>query len=142
MLAHLNGVLDRLDVRGACDSNSLNIDLISGRCLVLSDIEGNEIKLLDPNESPNLRRSDILIECHPFDGDVLGDTVEKIVKRFVATHQITRIHTEKRCREDWVQRHPALRQVAADQVALAIEEWRPYQQEWLWLKRSTLGNEI
>ncbi len=74
--ATLNGVADRVDIRGEAGStfpDELAADGIDlARCLVLCDIEGGEFDILTPACLARLKQSILLIELHEFmvdDGD-------------------------------------------------------------------------
>src|SRR5262249_13702132 len=61
-LARLNGV-NNLEIRKRC-TGELLANCITGRALLLCDIEGCEYDLLEPNKTPVLRKCDILVETH------------------------------------------------------------------------------
>jgi hypothetical protein len=82
--AAANGVAERIEVRGACLPDSLNDALQGGAStLVICDIEGAEVELLDPHEVPALRLADILVELHDF---VNRDVESVLRERFAPTH--------------------------------------------------------
>jgi hypothetical protein len=59
--------------------------------LVIMDIEGAEMELLDPERYPALQRMDVVVELH----DVLqSDTSQKILERFRPTHDIEFIRNQ------------------------------------------------
>lgn len=58
---------------------------VSGRTLVLCDIEGGEKALLDPSKASKLLECDIIIECHDFLDNSIIDT---LLNRFYNTHTI------------------------------------------------------
>jgi len=62
-LAKLNEVSDRVHVEGECKHDRLN-NLIRNKTLLIVDIEGHEVSLLDPVKVPNLTATDLLIEIH------------------------------------------------------------------------------
>src|SRR5688572_15679024 len=67
MLAQLNGVANQLEVKGFCDDKSLAESIgesAAGHVLVICDIEGAEVELLDPKATPALRNADMLVEMH------------------------------------------------------------------------------
>ncbi len=66
-LAGLNGIEDRVEIRGHCDAPSLQAALDTGRrALILRDIEGGERELIDPELVPGLRSTDAIVELHDF----------------------------------------------------------------------------
>src|SRR6202040_3341645 len=62
--ARLNGVSARITLRGMCDANALrqSLESVTPPALVVMDIEGGEVGLLDPRSIPQLRHADILVE--------------------------------------------------------------------------------
>lgn len=86
-LAEANGVGERVRVSGECTPEHLQL-LGSERAFLLSDCEGFEIKLLDPERAPVLRGWDILVELHDSHG---CHVTEVVLPRFAQTHDITEI---------------------------------------------------
>lgn len=84
-LATLNGMQDRIEIGGACAHADLE-RFASEAVVVLCDIEGSELELLDPVAAPSLRRYDILVEIHDQPGRVA--VREALLKRFEATHDV------------------------------------------------------
>jgi len=82
-LAALNDV--SVVIEGLCDQTRLQ-SLAGLGSLVICDIEGAEVDLLDPNCVPALAESDLLVELHPIAGG--GETGAHILPRFEATHKI------------------------------------------------------
>lgn len=64
-LAHLNDVTN-IEISAVCTPKEL-ASRVSGRCLLLCDVEGYEYGLLDPVAAPALRQCDILVEVHEFE---------------------------------------------------------------------------
>jgi hypothetical protein len=83
-LAALNGVRN-IAVRGLCDARSLERAL-GARPVVLCDIEGAELGLLDPAACPALRRADLIVELHVADGRPVPEVGDILAARFRATH--------------------------------------------------------
>lgn len=64
-LARVNGVSARVSTRGFCAHAGLREALEGARePVVICDIEGAELELLDPREVPALRRCKLLVELH------------------------------------------------------------------------------
>jgi hypothetical protein len=99
-LATFNGVLDRIKVLGFCELKDLKGCLSNtDKNLVLMDIEGGEINLLDPIMIPELQKCFMLVEIHhPVSNDHLGRTIRE---RFNRSHQITEIPFRGRVIEDF-----------------------------------------
>lgn len=83
-LAALNGVSERVQVRGECTPQTLATLPRSGVGL-FCDCEGYELTLLDPEIAPNLREWSIIAELHDFVDATITDT---ICRRFDPTHEI------------------------------------------------------
>jgi hypothetical protein len=83
-IADANGV--RVETRGRVDQDELNA-LPEGRLLLLSDIEGLEEDLLDPDAVPRLTEATLMVEIHE---QFRPDVVSTLTRRFQATHEIER----------------------------------------------------
>ena len=85
-MARINGVTDRIDVRGLCDPPAL-ADALAGadRPLVICDCEGYEAELLDLELVPALGRASVVVELHDH---LFPGASEAIRARFDATHEI------------------------------------------------------
>lgn len=128
-----NGVGDRVEVRGFCEMPDLAQALgVGDGILVVCDIDGGELSLLDPAQVPALARATILVECHGVDG---SPTEAVMVFRFMPTHEIRRIATEERVLSDlpagigepWRSRMPRT-------LEALIQEHRTQPQSWLLLR--------
>jgi hypothetical protein len=85
--AAANGVADRIAINGTCTPPLLRarLDAAEGPTLILMDIEGGEVELLDPLATPHLARADILVETHDA---FVADATETLARRFRETHEI------------------------------------------------------
>ena len=125
-MAALNGVQERVTVRGKCEPGGLNA-LLAGRSLIICDAEGFETELLRPELAPAMARADILVELH----DHLEPGITPLLlKRFGETHQATLINAKERDPNDY----PLLRFTEAKSRQLAVSEFRPSGQQWAFLK--------
>jgi hypothetical protein len=99
-LAEMNGVADRLEIAGELTGSDF-AKFATGRTLVLCDIEGAEVELLDPDTHPALRHMDLLVEIHR-----VGDawTSDLLYPRFAQSHTVSEIQPEPRL----ATRYPAL----------------------------------
>jgi hypothetical protein len=133
-LAILNQVAHRICVGATCTHSKLN-DLINGKTLVVADIEGYEVALLDPVKAPRLNEADLLIEVHE-DAHSGGMQMaqERLTTRFASSHTVQRRTSHDR--EDWMAEHHALWQgkISRERMAKALEEGRSVPQIWLWAK--------
>lgn len=127
-----NGVTGRVTVSGFCDTPDLSAALGTGDgVLVLCDIDGGEVPLLDPLKVSALTRATILVECHEPAG---GPTEPVMAMRFLPTHSITRFETTPRHAEDvpagvgepWRSRMPGT-------FDALVQEHRTSPQSWLLL---------
>jgi hypothetical protein len=131
-LAERNGVGERIREHGICQIDSLNDALDDAhRPAVISDCEGAEDLLLDPDRVPALRRSWILVETH--DGLQVGSTTlngitERIIARFTPSHEIRVIASRDRVPSDL----PPDCVLTPEETLEAMNEGRPWAQ-WLFL---------
>ena len=98
-MAVKNRVAKRVDIRGHCGIGSLS-DAISEnkKCLVMMDIEGAEMELLDNDVVPKLNRCHILVEAHECVVPGVSDTIKN---RFKNTHKINEIDERSRGMSDF-----------------------------------------
>jgi len=83
-MAALNNVSDRVSVSGLFHGDDF-ASYADQKTLVVMDIEGGEVALLDPLAYPALTSMDIIVELH----DALQAGIsQKIMARFAATHDI------------------------------------------------------
>jgi hypothetical protein len=83
-LATENQVADRITLRGEFEGPEFDA-LAAPRTLVICDIEGGELEVLDPERHPALREMDIIVELH----DALRlDTSAVVCSRFEASHEV------------------------------------------------------
>lgn len=82
-LARLNGVEDRIMIRGTCEPEILAA-VISYRTLIICDCEGYEATILDPALVPGLSQCEMLVETHANSRDILRI-------RFLKTHTIDQV---------------------------------------------------
>jgi hypothetical protein len=83
-LATLNGVQDRVVIGEWCTPSTLAA-VTNRRVALLSDCEGYEKVLLDPQSAPNLRHWSMLVELHDNADPTISSTIEH---RFRDTHDV------------------------------------------------------
>ncbi len=83
-LARINGVADRVLIGEECTPETL-AGLPAARVALLSDCEGYERTLLDPDLAPNLRGWSIIVEQHDNVDPSISATIRE---RFAASHEI------------------------------------------------------
>jgi SAM-dependent methyltransferase len=99
--------------------------LVEGRTLVIMDVEGAELELLDPSVGLGLSRADILVEMHDF---IRKGATETILARFPAR---TPTVIEQTPRDP--SQYPVLARLDPADQQRAISDQRPGDQHWLWL---------
>lgn len=129
-LARLNGVQDRLDVRGFCDDTALSAALASatGQVLIVCDIEGAEVEVLRPDAVPALRNVDLLVEMHDI---IRKGCSEALRDRFGATHDIDVIPTRRRTAADFP---PGVEVPAGERRNTCMEEGRGAVMTFFWMR--------
>jgi Met-10+ like-protein len=130
-LAEINGVSDRITIRGACRSRDLAEVLENtGNTLVVCDVEGAEAYLLDPIRVPGLNRCHILVELHDIK---LGGISEELRGRFSATHDIEHIWEEKRERSEFPYQTFYTKMIPSS-LDVAVSEVRAGRMAWYWMR--------
>jgi hypothetical protein len=86
-LVEINGVSQQVTIREEFKGEDFQALVEDGkRTLVLCDIEGSELDLLDPVSYPALRELDLIVECH----DLFAPHISTALKeRFAKSHEIT-----------------------------------------------------
>jgi hypothetical protein len=83
-MARENGVEDRVHIAGQFYGENF-AGYADKKALVLMDIEGGEVELLDPVRFPALLKLDVLVELH----DLFNPSISKmIIERFAQSHSI------------------------------------------------------
>ncbi len=130
-LAEINGVTDRIDLRGSCDPEALAAALSgAASAAVLCDVEGYEATLLDPRAVPALLNCPMLVEVHEFASPGVGDLLRR---RFAATHNIDEISEIVRTRQHFPYRSISARLYADSMIMPFMDEGRPAAMTWLWM---------
>lgn len=125
-LAVANGVEARVEIGGLFDHADFAL-CAEKRTVVICDIEGAELALLDPARAPGLMHADILVECHP---GLSSGVTQTLSHRFGATHTITEIGRKL---DD--SGFPAWMEELSDLDRLiALWEWRQGPTPWLWME--------
>ncbi|HZR18616.1 MAG TPA: hypothetical protein VFE51_15090 [Verrucomicrobiae bacterium] len=136
----LNGVHDRVDVRGHCSPADLEPALQGGLepsphngkgPFVLCDVEGDEGFLLDPKAVPGLKSAWLLVETHDF---IHPGITELLQARFAATHLVQQIWQEPRLGAEFPFQSIGTAMLPKSYLDWAVSEWRPVRMSWLWMK--------
>ena len=126
-LALANGVAEQVEIGGVF--TPADFALCEGaRAVVICDIEGAEVALLDPSAGPGLLQADILVECHP---GIVPGVVDTLKTRFGPTHHITEIgrHIDDSGFPAWMEELSDLDRL------IALWEWRSGPTPWLWMEK-------
>lgn len=126
-LWELNGKPGAFHLERWCDHEALN-EKSGPESLIVCDIEGGEMKLLDPARCATLAETDVLVEVHQTGKAGVKENAAILEARFCETHRIVQVWTTTEI--------PPLENVdALDEEALlkACQEGRPYPQVWLWM---------
>jgi len=135
--AAANGVADRVAILGACTASELRTRLgaSEGPTLVLMDIEGGEVDLLDLDTVPELAEADILVETHDA---FVPDATATLIRRFHETHSIARYTARPRVLNDFPPDFlPRLRRWFPSLAVELMNERRTGRQRWLLLTAKT-----
>lgn len=132
-LAHLNGVNDRITIRGHCDVGAL-LEVVpsESESLVIMDVEGAEYDLLQPLLVTGYRRAHIVVELH----ERIYPELDAVVRRrFSATHDVVETWTRERTTADFAEpRSSLLRLLFRRSLVAAVDEWRGGPMRWLYLQ--------
>ncbi len=87
--AAANQVGDRVWVQGSCGIETLR-ELLPQleRLLLIVDCEGAELSLLDPTQLPEIKRCDMIVECHDFMNPQITATLRQ---RFADSHEVDNV---------------------------------------------------
>jgi hypothetical protein len=131
--AAANGVASRVVIEGTCTPALLRtrLDAAEGPTLILMDIEGGEIGLLDLDTTPELARADILVETHDA---FVADATETLIRRFSDTHDVACYAARPRVLSDFPPDFlPSLRRWFPSLAVELMNERRTGLQRWLLL---------
>lgn len=123
--SRINGTAGRIHfVQGARSPEELRFSTTVGKRLYLIDCEGEELELVDLRKCPELKYSDIIVECHDF----MRPSVSRILAdRLAATHKVDLI----RPRLPNFGQYQFVRLVPSIISILMIVEKRPMPCYWL-----------
>ncbi len=132
-LAALNGVADRVVIAGAPGSDTFTRHG-GRRVLLVCDIEGGEVGLLDPAAQPSLLEFDLVVEAHNGQGPVSA----VLISRFAATHRVTVLNglAARPTLPTWFDGVPEIDQL------LSVWEMRRSATPWLVMIRQSGGADV
>jgi hypothetical protein len=129
-MAQLNSVRN-LVVNGACTLESLSF--LAEHGVLICDIEGHELQLLDPRICPPLTRGDVLAEIHDVGTLSANDALKIIVERFETSHEIQIV--ERRPRDlGFYHDVVCAGRLAVEDVEAGLDEHRAGNQAWVWMR--------
>jgi lipopolysaccharide biosynthesis glycosyltransferase/glycosyltransferase involved in cell wall biosynthesis len=121
-LARSNNVESKINFNDLCTHKKLE-NFGSKKTLVICDIEGEELHLLEPSLAGGLQYADIIVETHDFIVDGISDT---LINRFKHTHKIEIIIDYER------ESKTALGENISEEIwREIIDEKRPVGMKWL-----------
>jgi hypothetical protein len=120
--------IHNVEIRGFCNSGELRELLrMHTNVLLMVDIDGGEMDLLDPGIVEELQRIDMLVETH----DILQPGITKaLIDRFKKTHDITCLESHERAMIDL----PTQVNLDEQTAIAAMDEFRGGIQIWMWMK--------
>ena len=124
-LAELNGISERVTIGSLFKTDHFS-QFRDMKTLIICDIEGGEVDLLDPYDAPALRHLDIIVEAH--EGEHPG-TIETLMDRFNTTHSIEVVYDNGQRILDSMP--PWFMQLSHLDQLLATWEWRSAATPWL-----------
>ena len=126
-MAAANGVAARVEIGGIIDHAGLAL-CAETPTVVICDIEGGEVDLLDPEAAPALRAADLLVEVHE---GMRPGALALLQDRFAPSHNILRLdrRLDDSVLTGWCDRLSDLDRL------LMIWEWRSSPTPWLWMTR-------
>ncbi len=122
-LANQNGVSDRFHVGGIFSPKSFK-DFIGRRTLLMIDIEGNELDLLEAHPASALSGFDLIVECHDCFQPMIS---ERLLHHFAATHDLKLVKNELLATE----LPPFFEKLGHLDQLLATWEWRMGATPWM-----------
>lgn len=129
VICHANHLAERNELQGQlifgsmCDHAELAREVDSDT-LVFCDVEGHELKLLDPQKCPVLETTDVIFEAHDC---LIANITPTIIKRFLDTHRISIIYDHPRNRFEYA----ILSNIAKDVAESVLDEKRPRGMSWV-----------
>ncbi len=121
-IAEANGVADRVVIRGECDQAELaSLDLADA--FLLSDCEGFEVDLLDPDRVPGLDGCELLVELH----DAIRPGVRETILARFANRQLSVLRSGPRDPAAF----PALVDLPQPDRTAALYDARGIHMEWV-----------
>lgn len=136
-----NGVSSQITIHGECNLQALqNILQSSRRTVIICDVEGYEMVLLNPDVVPELATAYILVELHEASQPGVSEVIEE---RFQSSHVITHTKSIERIRADFPYENIYTRLLPSKYMEGWMSEYRVEEQTWFWMvPHSTEGDEV
>lgn len=126
------GLSERILIKGEATFETLSKeigDLKDGEeAVMIMDIEGFEKVLLDPVAIPGLKNIHILVELHEFEEEGITQLIKE---RFQESHVIEEVITQDRGPSDLPEKLTGFARMAWAEL---LDEHRPTEMSWLWMK--------
>jgi hypothetical protein len=126
-VAEMNGLADRIEIGGEFSGENF-ATYPAGDTLVICDIEGDELGLLDPAQFPALASLDVIVELHEY---LKPGVTNTICSRFGSTHDISVVIHAGRD----VELPAFFAQLGHLDQLLAVWEWRSGPTPWAVMRR-------
>lgn len=126
--AQLNGVADRVEVRGTFAAADLAALPVRRRGLIVCDCEGAEINLFTPDTLRHCAGWDVLVETHDF-MDLTGST--RLQALFSASHDVRAVLSTDDIQKAKHYDYPELTALDLATRRAIVGEGRPAIMEWL-----------
>lgn len=126
-LALLNGVQDRVTVKGCFSINDLDLSDKQSKCLFIIDCEGCENEIIDARLLKIFAKSDFIIELHYQQNPLVFLNLSQL---FAATHTLTLVNAFSDHERIMNYKFPELENLHYDQINYIVKERNNYLQ-WL-----------
>ena len=133
-LATLNQIENKIEIKGYCDENILMEEMLKyDDILLICDVDGYELALLDNNLNKKLNKTTMIIESH---NHCYANMESDLIKRFCKTHKIESIPVRKFADyEDYPNSNLIYRMLPSKYKEFPIRETeRADEDTWLYLK--------
>ncbi|RYY93637.1 MAG: hypothetical protein EOO11_19375 [Chitinophagaceae bacterium] len=127
-MARINGVADRVEVRGFLTAQELGAFPVTRRGLVICDCEGFELELFNEQNLQHLRHCDLLVETHDFMNIEIST---KLLALFSRTHNVSTIKSIDDIEKAKTYDFPETRGLDLATKKKVFRELRPAIMEWL-----------
>ncbi len=131
-LAGINQLAGRIQLGGTCTITDM-LHCVSAGSLLIVDVEGAEVELLDPAIIPALRHCTILVETHEF---AKPGSVNELRRRFEPTHIVQLIDAKPRRLMDYPIFHrviPKRSWWSGIYTEMVLNEFRAIDQGWMFM---------